>query len=147
MLTADFRTLVTTSVPDRELADAFIAAATDVTRSLSVTQDELLETLSEGDIPRLVQLGCLAMRDAKSYWVSFPKTGLLLKHLRAGREHITRIVQKSKFKEVLQRDFVKRKFKTSKLPIRYHISDAVGRGSLEAIMTTSGPLLRLAVRI
>lgn len=147
MLTPDFRLLVSTAVADRDLATAYLNAATNVARSLSISTAELSEAnVSEAAVLALVKQGCLAMRDATSYWLSFPKTGLLLKHLRAGREHLARMIRNSKFKEVLQRDLLKRKLKVTKLPIRYHISDALGRGSLEAVMTTSGPLLRLAAR-
>ena len=142
----DYRELVTTALPTAELAASFLGIATDSSHGLTLTKAELVgvDGIEEEDIKVLLRVGCVAMRDASSFWLSFPRTGVLLQSLRAGREQIVRTVRNTKFKEILQRDLLKRRLKSTGLPIRYLISDAVGRGALTLTHTTSGPLLRIA---
>jgi serine/threonine-protein kinase 19 len=134
------------ALPDASLASSFLNTAVDPSHGLTLTKAELLEAegVGEDEIKVLLRVGCVAMRDASTFWLSFPRTGVLLKSLRAGREQITRAVRNAKFKEILQRDLLKRKFKSTGLPIRYLISDAVGRGALTVTPTTSGPWLKVA---
>lgn len=55
-----------------------------------------------------------------------------------------RIVRNAKFREVLERDMLKRKLlKGLKLGARYLIADAVGSEALKVALTTSGPLIGL----
>lgn len=145
MLQSDFSKLVSATVPCAALAARYISAASDPKHSLSITKQELLamDGMMERHLITLVRVGCLAIRDATSYWLSFPRTGLLLQHIREGRSRLVRMIRNSKYKQILQKDLLKRKMKQSRLSMQYHISDAIGRGTLVAIATTSGFLLRL----
>jgi hypothetical protein len=114
---------------------------------VSVTSQDVMRMtgMAEEAVASLVRHGLLLDRDAKSYWIAVPNAAGFVKELLRGREELQKIIKRSKFKELLKRDLLKRKCKWSKLGMKYHIADLVGSGQADAIHTTSGPLIRLVV--
>ena len=120
-------------------------ACLNTLHGLSVTAKDIsrMSGMEEDEVASLIRRGLLLHRDTTSFWLAVPNAAVFVNELQRGREQLEKIIKRAKFKEVLKRDLIKRKWKWSKLGMKYHIADLVGRGSATAIDTTSGALIRL----
>lgn len=104
------------------------------------------EGMSEEDkqvIDLLTKAGAVASRDAFTLWFTPVGCGTLLHEAVSGREELMTIVGRYKFGEVLVRELSKKRLRGSSLGVRFHLRDMVGRGLVELIETTSGPMVKL----
>eukprot|EP01147_Barroeca_monosierra_P007478 gene7478-554_t len=100
---------------------------------------------NEFDIIQLVRAGILNIKrgEHKLLALSIPSMGLFVRDLMAGREQLLKVIRRKKYKECLQSELQHQKMKSSRLPISYHILDAMGLPQIQVKPTTQGNLLRL----
>eukprot|EP00898_Chlorokybus_atmophyticus_P009177 jgi/Chlat1/9260/Chrsp99S08487 len=90
----------------------------------------------------IVQVRQLA--DTGSFWFAIPSVGPVLKSILKGRQELTGMLARRRYREMLQTDIEKKKLRYSVLGARFHMRDMMGSGVLLATPTTVGPLMRLA---
>lgn len=99
---------------------------------------------SDRDITQLVHAGLLTVRDVGSWWLSIPGAGIFMKSFTKGRQSLLRMIRKSRYREILQKELEARKLQSvKKLGMMYHIHDVIGAQLVTKIKTTSGIILRL----
>ena len=83
----------------------------------------------------LVKRGVLLVRDVgktqSSWWFAIPGVSPFVRSFTKGRSMVKQIIQRSKFKEILQSELVARKMRVSKLSMEYHIHDLIGADMVE----------------
>ena len=163
MLTSDYEATVhhqqrhqstTTSV-----FDAFISHVLPQCCDTTITKDELLRLLTahrplrmlvtnnNDYVAVLLEAGVIIRHiDSSSdrFLFSMPNAGPAVRGIGTGRKEVLGILKKRKHSEILVRELMKRKLKTSPLGVRWHLRDLVGSGLVVEIQTTVGVLIRAA---
>ncbi|KAK4527055.1 hypothetical protein GAYE_SCF34G4976 [Galdieria yellowstonensis] len=124
-----------------------------VEKVLQVCRDKFLEewmleqhfgTEATAFISHWIRLGVFVRRDTKSYWLSLPLVGRLLKHCRQGRREILLMLKRSRYHEIAANTLEKRKLKRSSFPAKFHLRELIGSGQVESIESPAGTILRLS---
>lgn len=129
------------------IREKFISAIEMGRVEVSMRRDRLQQlcSLSDADISTLVRCGLLAIRDAHTVWLSIPNAYVLTRALTDGRQVIVDAIRRTKFKEVLLSELLKKPLaKGISTGIRYCLLDLIGSETLTFVDTTSGPMLRAA---
>jgi hypothetical protein len=87
--------------------------------------------------------GLVLRKDANSYLFAVPGIGALQGQMLHGRQELLQVMSRKKFGEMLARDAEKISLKHSALGARFHLRDLVGRGNVELVDTTTGPLAKV----
>lgn len=152
VLTEDYVSHVKSRVSDPKVLltiDKFVSSLLPNHSDVSISKKDVSNRfrLSEEEITHLVCTGVLTTRDVDSWWLSIPGAGVFMKNFSNGRKALIRMIRQRKYREILERDLLSRKFDGhSKLGIAYHIYDIIGAEIVKSVETTSGRLLRLDIQ-
>jgi serine/threonine kinase 19 len=91
----------------------------------------------------LLKLGMFTLKDEREWWFSLPVCGKFTMQILEGRKEILKILKRKKFKEMLLKNLMKFKLKSSTLPISFHIRDLSATSSIKITQTTSGSLISI----
>eukprot|EP00299_Pterocystis_sp_00344_P019574 c9694_g1_i1.p1 GENE.c9694_g1_i1~~c9694_g1_i1.p1 ORF type:complete len:194 (+),score=27.19 c9694_g1_i1:455-1036(+) len=74
---------------------------------------------------------------------SLPNIGPIIAMVLRGRKEALSFIRRKKFKDVLEKDLLKHKLKTSTLGSKFHMQDIVGAELVRLVKTPTGNLLQL----
>jgi hypothetical protein len=131
---------------DRRSLEALIAFTKREPRSVTVHLHEL-RLRCPGDVKALVHAGFLLMHEAADeYRLSAPGAGAFVQALTAGRGELVRYMQRRPCKEVPREQLMELKLRKSKLGLRFHFRDLVGKGIVAVSKRPGGEIIRLQER-
>jgi len=87
--------------------------------------------------------GLLILREVETYWFSIPNAGAFIKNCIKGRQELLKLLERQKWKEMLEKDLERRKLKMTSLPVDFIIKDLIGLNFIESVNTSAGRLIRL----
>nr|XP_056718595.1 serine/threonine-protein kinase 19 [Euleptes europaea] len=127
----------------RKFLDSVLTSCSDISFDKKRMLGEF--GFSDAEITQLVNAGVLTVRDAGSWWLAVPGAGRFVKCFIRGRKAVLGMIQKAKYKEVLQSDLQTRRAPSNvKLGLPYHVHDIIGAQLVDCVPTSSGTLLRLS---
>ncbi|CAM8925558.1 unnamed protein product [Rhodiola kirilowii] len=118
----------------------------------SIGHDELLSLLSNGgrvnddSISLLINAGLLTRKliDPNLYWFAIPNIGAILKGLSQGRKELLSLLNRTKYKEMMQATLEKKRLRNSPMDMRFHLRDLIGSGLLKTAQTATGIVVRVS---
>lgn len=128
---------------EKETGDGFIAFCTEGELDVELSGKQLLQNLTEPQINTLVRSGYLTSEVTGMFYLSIPNASLFLRTFNDGLKSLKSIIKRSKFKEILLTELLKKEGKkTKKLGNIYYSLHLIGAEVVKIVGTTSGPLLR-----
>eukprot|EP00053_Salpingoeca_punica_P006068 m.58293 g.58293 ORF g.58293 m.58293 type:complete len:268 (-) comp13517_c0_seq1:330-1133(-) len=130
---------------ESQLAERFLTAILSGSPAISLEKTALKKAMKchDEEVSRLVRLGVLTRRDEGSLWLAIPNMGIFVSNLLSGRTEVVKMLQRSKFKELLRTALMAREVKRTKLGMKYLLDDLLGSETLTCSTSASGDILRL----
>jgi hypothetical protein len=127
------------------LGEKFISDVMPQCTNTVISQQHLKQLLQcqDTDIPLLMHLGLITIKDNYDFYFNVPSAGQFITDVKKGREEVQSMLRRKKYKEIMLHTLQERTLKKSSLTIVWHMRELLGLGLAEIIETSNGKMVRL----